>query len=173
MNLWLVLTENSVAFGGLLFLLSAGFSLIFGLMRIPNLTHGSLFTLGAYFGTSLIAAAFGFWPAAIATGTGSPPGALSRTLPQQGAGLPTGSDPTEFAGLDTPAVLAADGNGSVTARSNGSGCTSAGRTSRCYVAGRSGEPARNRRRGREGLSGWFLYWSILKTVNHKARMCDR
>ena len=130
MNLWLVLTEISVAFGGLLFLLSAGFSLIFGLMRIPNLTHGSLFTLGANFGTSLIAAAFGFWPAAIATGTGSPPGALSRTLPQQGAGLPTGSDPTEFAGLDTPAVLAADGNGSVTARSNGSGCTNAGRTSR-------------------------------------------
>jgi branched-chain amino acid transport system permease protein len=32
---------NSVALGGLLFLLSSGFSLIFGLMRIPNLMHGS------------------------------------------------------------------------------------------------------------------------------------
>ena len=70
MNLWLVLAGNSVAFGGLLFLLSAGFSLIFGLMRIPNLTHGSLFMLGAYFGTSLIAAGFSFWPAAIAAGMG-------------------------------------------------------------------------------------------------------
>jgi branched-chain amino acid transport system permease protein len=70
MNLWLVLAGNSVAFGGLLFLLSAGFSLIFGLMRIPNVTHGSLFMLGAYFGTSLIAAGFGFWPAAIAAGIG-------------------------------------------------------------------------------------------------------
>ena len=70
MNLWLVLAGNSVAFGGLLFLLSAGFSLIFGLMRIPNLTHGSLSMIGAYFGTSLIARGFGFWPAAIAAGIG-------------------------------------------------------------------------------------------------------
>ena len=62
MNLWL-LAANSIAFGGLLFLLSAGFSLIFGLMRIPNLTHGSLFMLGAYFGVSLIAWGVGFWPA--------------------------------------------------------------------------------------------------------------
>ena len=52
MTSWLVLTVNSVTFGGLLFLLSAGFSLIFGLMRIPNLTHGSLFMLGAYIGAT-------------------------------------------------------------------------------------------------------------------------
>ena len=70
MNLWLVLAGNSVAFGGLLFLLSAGFSLIFGLMRIPNLTQGSLSMIGAYFGTSLIAAGCGFWAAAIAAGIG-------------------------------------------------------------------------------------------------------
>ena len=54
MNLWLLLTVNSITLGGLLFLLSAGFSLIFGLMRIPNLTHGSFFMLGAYFGASFI-----------------------------------------------------------------------------------------------------------------------
>ena len=36
MSLWVVLAINSVTFGGLLFLLSAGFSLIFGLMRIPT-----------------------------------------------------------------------------------------------------------------------------------------
>ena len=66
MNLWLVLTVNSIAFGGLLFLLSAGFSLIFGLMRIPNLTHGSFFMLGAYFGASLIMWwGVDFWLAAI------------------------------------------------------------------------------------------------------------
>jgi branched-chain amino acid transport system permease protein len=69
MNLWL-LAANSIAFGGLLFLLSAGFSLIFGLMRIPNLAHGSLFMLGAYFGVSLIAWGIGFWPAALAGGVG-------------------------------------------------------------------------------------------------------
>ena len=50
-----MLAVNSITLGGLLFLLSAGFSLIFGLMRIPNLTHGSFFMLGAYFGVSLIA----------------------------------------------------------------------------------------------------------------------
>ena len=55
MSLWLLLAVNSITLGGLLFLLSAGFSLIFGLMRIPNLTHGSFFMLGAYLATSLIA----------------------------------------------------------------------------------------------------------------------
>jgi branched-chain amino acid transport system permease protein len=43
---------NSLSLGGLLFLLAAGFSLIFGLMRIANLTHGSLFMLGAYIGVT-------------------------------------------------------------------------------------------------------------------------
>lgn len=68
MNLWVVLAVNSVTLGGLLFLLSAGFSLIFGLMRIPNLTHGSFFMLGAYLATSLIARGFDFWTAAIVSG---------------------------------------------------------------------------------------------------------
>jgi branched-chain amino acid transport system permease protein len=68
MSLWVVLTINSITLGGLLFLLSAGFSLIFGLMRIPNLTHGSFFMLGAYLATSLIAHGVGFWPAAILSG---------------------------------------------------------------------------------------------------------
>jgi branched-chain amino acid transport system permease protein len=70
MNLWLILAVNSVTFGGLLFLLSAGFSLIFGLMRIPNLTHGSMFMLGAYFGVTLIGWGFGFWFATLVAGLG-------------------------------------------------------------------------------------------------------
>src|SRR5438270_523182 len=70
MNISLLLAGNSIAFGGLLFLLSAGFSLIFGLMRIPNLTHGSLFMLGAYFGVSLIALGLSFWPAAVVAALG-------------------------------------------------------------------------------------------------------
>src|SRR6202158_1703656 len=68
MSLWLVLAVNSVTLGGLLFLLSAGFSLIFGLMRIPNLTHGSFFMLGGYFAASLIEWGLGFWPAAMGSG---------------------------------------------------------------------------------------------------------
>ena len=58
MSLWVVLAVNSITLGGLLFLLSAGFSLIFGLLKIPNLTHGSFFMLGAYLATSLIARGF-------------------------------------------------------------------------------------------------------------------
>jgi branched-chain amino acid transport system permease protein len=69
MTFWLVLAVNSVTFGGLLFLLSAGFSLIFGLMRIPNLTHGSLFMLGAYIGATFAIGVGGvklnFWLAAL------------------------------------------------------------------------------------------------------------
>jgi branched-chain amino acid transport system permease protein len=69
MTFYLLLTVNSVTFGGLLFLLSAGFSLIFGLMRIPNLTHGSLFMLGAYFGATfaggMLAMTFNFWVAVV------------------------------------------------------------------------------------------------------------
>jgi branched-chain amino acid transport system permease protein len=68
MSLWLTLAVNSIALGGVLFLLSAGFSLIFGLMRIPNLTHGSFFMLGGYFAASLIEWGLGFWPAAIVSG---------------------------------------------------------------------------------------------------------
>ena len=68
---WIIQTLNSVAFGGLLFLLSSGFSLIFGLMRIPNLAHGAFFMLGAYFGYTLLATVgLHFWAAALLGGLG-------------------------------------------------------------------------------------------------------
>ena len=65
MQFWLIQTLNSVALGGLLFLLSSGFSLIFGLLRIPNLAHGALFMLGAYLGATLLNLELPFWLAAI------------------------------------------------------------------------------------------------------------
>jgi len=52
----------------LLFLLAAGFSLIFGLMRIANLTHGSLFMLGAYIGVSILKVLPNLWLAALLAG---------------------------------------------------------------------------------------------------------
>ncbi|MBI3090791.1 MAG: branched-chain amino acid ABC transporter permease [Candidatus Tectomicrobia bacterium] len=48
MAYWLTQTFNGLTFGMLLFLLAAGLSLIFGLMRIVNLAHGSFYLLGAY-----------------------------------------------------------------------------------------------------------------------------
>src|SRR6266852_1363503 len=68
MVLWLTLAVNSIALGGLLFLLSAGFSLIFGLMRIPNLMHGSFFMLGVYFGVTFLDKGQNFWVAALLSG---------------------------------------------------------------------------------------------------------
>ena len=67
---WIIQTLNSLAFGGLLFLLSSGFSLIFGLMRVPNLAHGAFFMLGAYFGYSLLARGGNFWLVALVAGLG-------------------------------------------------------------------------------------------------------
>ncbi|MFC5606220.1 branched-chain amino acid ABC transporter permease [Variovorax soli] len=65
MQFWLTQTLNSLALGGLLLLLSSGFALIFGLMRIANLTHGALFMIGAYVAASAARAGWGFTPAVI------------------------------------------------------------------------------------------------------------
>lgn len=50
---WVIHTLNGVAFGMLLFLLAAGLSLIYGLMKILNLTHGSFYLVGGYVGLTV------------------------------------------------------------------------------------------------------------------------
>ena len=70
MQFWVIQTLNSLALGGLLFLLASGFSLIFGLMRIANLTHGALFMLGAYFGVTILKVVPNLWLAALLGGLG-------------------------------------------------------------------------------------------------------
>src|SRR5471032_1145418 len=40
---------NGVQFGMMLFLMAAGVTLVFGIMRVINLAHGSMFMLGGYF----------------------------------------------------------------------------------------------------------------------------
>src|SRR3954451_4405295 len=39
---------NGLTFAGLLFIVASGFSLIFGLMRVVNMAHGSVYLLGGY-----------------------------------------------------------------------------------------------------------------------------
>ena len=51
---WLTQAFNGVSYGALLFLLASGLSLIFGVMRIVNLAHGSYFMLGGYVGLSVM-----------------------------------------------------------------------------------------------------------------------
>jgi branched-chain amino acid transport system permease protein len=42
---------NGVALGMLIFILAIGLSLIFGLLDVLNLAHGSLYLLGTYLGS--------------------------------------------------------------------------------------------------------------------------
>ena len=65
MQFWIIQTLNSLSLGGLLFLLAAGFSLIFGVMRIANLAHGSLFMLGTYLGVTVLKVVPNLWLAAL------------------------------------------------------------------------------------------------------------
>jgi branched-chain amino acid transport system permease protein len=46
---------NGLQFGLLLFLLAAGLTLIFGIMDLVNLAHGSLYMIGAYFAATFVA----------------------------------------------------------------------------------------------------------------------
>lgn len=54
MQYWIIQTFNGISFGALLFLLASGLSLIFGVMRIANLAHGSYFMLGGYIALTVI-----------------------------------------------------------------------------------------------------------------------
>ncbi|HEY7086336.1 MAG TPA: branched-chain amino acid ABC transporter permease [Hyphomicrobiaceae bacterium] len=64
LRFWLIQSFNGISYGALLFLLGSGLSLIFGVMRIVNLSHGSYFLLGGYVALSVIGAT-GSWVLAI------------------------------------------------------------------------------------------------------------
>jgi branched-chain amino acid transport system permease protein len=52
---------NGIQFGLMLFLLAAGLTLVFGIMDLMNLAHGSLYMIGAYLMATLLAATGNFW----------------------------------------------------------------------------------------------------------------
>lgn len=59
---------NGLQYGVMLFLLAAGLTLIFGIMGVINLAHGSLYMVGAYAGVHIAAQTGNFWlgiPAAL------------------------------------------------------------------------------------------------------------
>jgi branched-chain amino acid transport system permease protein len=61
---WLIQAFNGISYGALLFLVGSGLSLIFGVMRIVNLAHGSYFLMGGYVALSAIKAT-GSWALSI------------------------------------------------------------------------------------------------------------
>ncbi len=57
----IVQTLNGLQLSALLFLLSIGLSVVFGLMNFINLAHGTLFMVGAYLALSVVRAFESFW----------------------------------------------------------------------------------------------------------------
>src|SRR5690606_40551249 len=64
MEFFTVSLLNGVIYGLLLFMVSAGLTLIFGMMGVLNFAHAAFYMLGAYLAYSL-EKAVGFWPAIV------------------------------------------------------------------------------------------------------------
>ena len=56
---------NGLQLASLLFLLSVGLSVVYGLMNFINLAHGTLYMLGAYIGLTLARESGSFWLALV------------------------------------------------------------------------------------------------------------
>ena len=95
---WLIQAFNGISYGALLFLVGSGLSLIFGVMRIVNLAHGSYFLLGGYVALTVIWTT-GSWLLAI------PVAALAIAL----IGLRDGARVPAAAGVRPAAPGAVDG----------------------------------------------------------------
>ncbi len=54
MDFWITQAFNGISYGALLFLFASGLSLIFGVMRIVNLAHGSYYLMAGYLGLTLM-----------------------------------------------------------------------------------------------------------------------
>ena len=59
---------TGLAYGMLLFMISVGLSVIFGLMNVVNLAHGAFYVVGVYVAFTLMETGLGFW-AALVLGT--------------------------------------------------------------------------------------------------------
>ena len=62
---------NGLQFGLMLFLLAAGLTLVFGIMDMINLAHGSLYMVGAYLAATVAAATGSFVTAVLAAMAGA------------------------------------------------------------------------------------------------------
>ncbi|ADJ66116.1 branched-chain amino acid ABC transporter permease [Herbaspirillum seropedicae] len=61
MNIYLLQIANGVGIGMLYFLLAVGLSIVFGLLRFVNFSHGAFFLLGAYLCFQVTDLGLGFW----------------------------------------------------------------------------------------------------------------
>jgi len=66
MNVVAVFILHGLVYAGLLFLVSSGLTLVFGMMNVLNFAHASFYMLAAYFSYSLLAWTGNFWLSLIA-----------------------------------------------------------------------------------------------------------
>ena len=93
MTLALEQTLNGLQFGVMLFLLAAGLTLVFGIMGVINLAHGSMYMIGAY--VAATSAAQGV-PFVVAVLTGA---AAAKSEVEAFQTFPLVPDQTRFAAL--------------------------------------------------------------------------
>jgi len=65
MDILIIQLFNSLLYASILFLIAGGLSLIYGVMRIVNLAHGSLYAVGAYVAAWLVGKVAGGMPAVL------------------------------------------------------------------------------------------------------------
>lgn len=67
MGTFILQMMNALSYGFLLFIITSGITIIFGILGVLNLAHGSLYLLGSYIGYSIIMnAGLPFWVALLA-----------------------------------------------------------------------------------------------------------
>lgn len=64
-SIFFIQVLNGLVFGMLLFMIASGLSIIFGLMNVVNLAHGTFFMIGTYVAFSLLKAHVDFWAALV------------------------------------------------------------------------------------------------------------
>lgn len=82
MQQFIAQTLNGLTLAGIMFLVSSGFTLVFGVMRITNLAHGAIYLLGGYIAYSCIQVVGNFFVGLVvaALATGALGVILERTL---------------------------------------------------------------------------------------------
>lgn len=70
LSLFVIQLLNGLQLGVLLFMLSAGLTLVFGIMNFVNLAHGSLYMMGAYFAALAYGKTESFWLAGLVAVSG-------------------------------------------------------------------------------------------------------
>lgn len=70
MEFWIYQTFNGLSYAALLFIIASGFTLIFGVMNIVNIAHGSFYLFGGYIGYEVIRHTGNYFLGILAAGIG-------------------------------------------------------------------------------------------------------